>query len=111
MRFLKVPGRRMWPFFLLALIIGGFVRTLTSHGDPGAVTNYLVMVVPVMLPAIIASMNSARAADHAEDAANNTNGKLDIRFAQMTKQIRELVRQFDRHLRYHSDHDDDGSMP
>lgn len=96
MRLPRIGSRWTRVLVLAALVVGAVLTVGTSHAD----------AFYSSVPAVMAWLTARKAAGHAEDAANNTNGKLDIRLAVLGGQVRKLVDQMDRHLRYHADRDD-----
>lgn len=102
-----------------ALVLGSIVRLSIAHADTTSLIAFLTTVAVPGIPAIASWWTGKKTRKHAEDARNaaanaeaNTNGKLDIKFADVQRtmkgisdQVTSIISKVDDHLVYHSDKD------
>lgn len=109
----------LWSLIVLAIVVGGIVRLSLAHADASSLVNYVTTVVAVAIPSAASYRQSKKSAGHAEDAVTvatdaadsarkaeaNTNGKMDVRFAELRKAIQDNGAVLTRHLEYHAEKD------
>lgn len=97
-----------------------FVRLSVQGSDSAALANYLTVIVPLLVPSIYtlfkthsdnqtaaqAAMDNKTAIEQVEantaNVVENTNGKLDVRFAQVRSDVQDLNAKVERHLQLHA---------
>jgi hypothetical protein len=93
----------------LMIVVGAFVRLSIAHADTTSLANFLTAALIPGIPAAAAWFNSRRAKDHALESQEtarrveiNTNGKMDVKFAGIQRDLTDLKSTFERHLEYHA---------
>lgn len=106
------------------LLVAGIVARLAVRGvNEGPLFSYFSIVLPLLVPVVsglfiahsaktsadsgaVASNAAQQASEQAQsaasEAATNTNGKMDVRFAEVRKAIGDLQGTVNRHLELHA---------
>lgn len=97
-----------------ALVLGVIERLSLAHADTTALISFLTTVTIPSIPAVASWWNGRKTKKHAEQASAsaiaaeaNTNGKMDMRFAQIRTMVQSVADQMDHHLTYHADKEGD----